>query len=345
MKLKIAGGCGEHGRNCFLVENGDSSFMVDCGLMAGADEPYPRLEPQEIKKTEYVFLTHSHADHTGALPWLYDNGFCGRVIAAEYTLQQLPFAVKDAVPLEKICSDNRGRFGETDIEYGRSGHCAGSVWYHFHTDGSSILFSGDYTEHSAVYCCDPIRGRKADIAVLDCAYGSDSRSFSQCCDELTEAVKRLKQAYKTLFFPVPKYGRGIELLKIFNECFPDFICCGDEHFLGQLSSIPLHKKWFKCIAPSALPFEPDKNFDIAFISDPQLRSEKAQKLAAEIIGSGGFGIMTGTVERGSFSEELISSEKMITARYPVHQNYSDYLRLVNSNDFSRSIPYHTAEMI
>lgn len=88
----------------------------------------------------------------------------------------------------------------------------------------------------------------------------------------------------------------------------------------------------------------DEN-NIAFISDPQLRSEKAQKLAAEIIGSGGFGIMTGTVERGSFSEELINSEKMITARYTVHQNYSDYLRLVNSNDLSRSIPYHTAEVI
>ena len=74
MKLMIAGGVGEHGRNCFLVQGETVRFLVDCGKMADTPEdPYPRLTRAEICRLDAVFLTHSHADHTGALPWLYEN--------------------------------------------------------------------------------------------------------------------------------------------------------------------------------------------------------------------------------------------------------------------------------
>lgn len=33
MELFIAGGCGEHGRNCFYVEQNSAAFLVDCGLL------------------------------------------------------------------------------------------------------------------------------------------------------------------------------------------------------------------------------------------------------------------------------------------------------------------------
>ena len=90
MELLIAGGVGEHGRNCFLVQGETLDFLVDCGIMADTPEdPYPRLTREQICNLDAVFLTHSRADHTGALPWLYGNGFRGTVIAAEETLRQL----------------------------------------------------------------------------------------------------------------------------------------------------------------------------------------------------------------------------------------------------------------
>lgn len=54
MELKIAGGCGEHGRNFFLVDNGDNAFQVDCGITAGSDDPYPRLSSKEIRRVKYA---------------------------------------------------------------------------------------------------------------------------------------------------------------------------------------------------------------------------------------------------------------------------------------------------
>ena len=47
------------------------------------------------------------------------------------------------------------------------------MWYRFAEGGKAVFFSGDYTEDTQVYACDPIRGQSADLAVLDCAYGSD----------------------------------------------------------------------------------------------------------------------------------------------------------------------------
>ena len=44
MLLKVAGGVGEHGRNCFYVESKTLHFLVDCGLMAeNPADPNPHL--------------------------------------------------------------------------------------------------------------------------------------------------------------------------------------------------------------------------------------------------------------------------------------------------------------
>ena len=68
MELFIAGGCGEHGRNCFYVEQNGEAFLVDCGLLAGAEDNLPRLNAAQIQKMRAVLLTPSHTHHTGAPP-------------------------------------------------------------------------------------------------------------------------------------------------------------------------------------------------------------------------------------------------------------------------------------
>ena len=54
--------------------------------------------------------------------------------------------------------------------------------------------------------------------------------------------------------------------------------------------------------------------------------------------------MSGTLEKGSYSEALCEEKRMQIIRYPVHQSYLDYQRLIDNNNFKITIPYHCADL-
>lgn len=54
MKLYIAGGVYEHGRNCFYISReNERNVMVDCGVKAGSTDYYPLLDEWQKKEVIY----------------------------------------------------------------------------------------------------------------------------------------------------------------------------------------------------------------------------------------------------------------------------------------------------
>lgn len=341
MRLVLAGGVGEHGRNCFLVEGGSLFYLVDCGIMAGSDDPNPRLSAEQISRVQYLFLTHSHGDHTGAYPWLLKNGFTGTVIATRETLNQLPFPLEKSRPLDAFRDDRLG------VAWGRSGHCAGGVWYYVTLDGKALLFSGDYTEDGLVYACDPIRNIRADLAVLDSAYDAELRTAERMRTDCLASISTALSGGPVLL-PVPKNGRGLELCLLAAGQFPGVTLFADEIFREKLKTLDGNDRWLRNQAYAALlrlrveclPTVMGKT-GIYFLCDPQLNTASGMDAAQRISAAGGKVILTGHVDDYGGAKQWMERGLAGFSRLAVHCSDADRLRLEKENLFDRVVPYHT----
>lgn len=75
------GGIGEIGANCYILDFGDESFLIDCGL-SFCENLYPGIfasipdlnSVKDLKsKLKGIIITHGHDDHIGALPYFIDK--------------------------------------------------------------------------------------------------------------------------------------------------------------------------------------------------------------------------------------------------------------------------------
>ena len=179
MELYIAGGCREHGCNCFLIRGSRYYLLLDCGEGLGNTPQLPSLLKEDIEKIRYIFLSHSHRDHVGALSWLFRQGFSGRIYASAPTLDVIRnrdgLALQNAADItamEDSCGEIRIDEG-LYVSFGRSGHCRGALWYQFCFEDKRIFFSGDYKGESSCYPWDTPKDIYADAAIIDCAYGTE----------------------------------------------------------------------------------------------------------------------------------------------------------------------------
>lgn len=76
----------------YYVKFGDSKFLIECGLHQSSSNDYLdsykinsekfKFKPSEL---DFVFVCHTHIDHTGLIPRLIKEGFHGKIIATENT--------------------------------------------------------------------------------------------------------------------------------------------------------------------------------------------------------------------------------------------------------------------
>jgi metallo-beta-lactamase family protein len=102
--LQFLGAAGTVTGSKFLVDAGDTRFMVDCGMFQGAKklrllnwDPCP-VRPSSV---DHVILTHAHIDHVGMLPRLVREGFQGPVWCTPATRDLTGITLIDAGHLQE----------------------------------------------------------------------------------------------------------------------------------------------------------------------------------------------------------------------------------------------------
>lgn len=103
MQISFHGATGEVTGSCYLVDTGNTRFLVDCGMFQGGhdadlkNQRFPGFDPTSI---DFVLLTHAHIDHSGLLPRLAALGFNGPIYTTEATTELLDVMLRDSAHIQ-----------------------------------------------------------------------------------------------------------------------------------------------------------------------------------------------------------------------------------------------------
>lgn len=260
MKITFYGGTKSVTGANYLLDSGDIKILVDCGLYQGSkyseDFNYEKFvyNPVEI---DFVFITHSHADHIGRLPKLFKEGFRGKVYASEPTLDLIRKALPDNLnlmteearkenheplfelkDLDGVLSLAEGFNYEVPINLGGgikavlhdAGHILGSsiieIDYNPDAGGSGlrperrrkIYFTGDLGNPPTPLLQSPYFPKDADYVVIESAYGSRIHEDRSTRKIILESViKETLSKGGTLMIPSFAMERTQELLYELNQ--------------------------------------------------------------------------------------------------------------------------------
>lgn len=349
MNLYIAGGCGEHGCNSFLVKGKERCILMDCGLGFEGTVSFPLLSREQAERIDCVFLTHRHMDHIAALPWLLQLGFSGKIYLSPETrpaveqllygqtspantsVKLIPLPYGETVPLEE----------GIQVRIGSSGHCSGSCWYLLKLEGKTIFFSGDYCTHSFCFPLEEPRGVRADLAVIDCAYGDHVESAAVLFKNITDQLGKALEEGKPVLLPAPEKGRGVDLLRLAEEAFPGVPIYLDQKTKKEAAAFSLLSNGIRALDS----FEKPAGQSLLFLSDPQLKEAEGRNLAGAIQEAGGSIFFTGHVYQGSYGRQLLQERAAKALRYPVHQNAKEMKAMMEKNRFRIVVPFHCPEAI
>jgi len=111
--LSFYGAAGTVTGSCSMLETGNLTCLIDCGLFQGNKtvralntQPFPF----EASGADFLLLTHAHTDHTGLVPKLMAQGFDGPIHATQATIDLMEFMLLDSARIQESDTERSNRW-------------------------------------------------------------------------------------------------------------------------------------------------------------------------------------------------------------------------------------------
>ncbi len=104
IRVTFHGAAGEVTGSCARVEHDGGAFLVDCGLFQGgrnAALKNLRALDFDLRKIDFMLLTHAHLDHSGLIPRLVSLGYRGPIYATGATVDLLGIMLLDSAHIQE----------------------------------------------------------------------------------------------------------------------------------------------------------------------------------------------------------------------------------------------------
>ncbi|MBP1640330.1 MAG: RNA-metabolising metallo-beta-lactamase [Bacteroidetes bacterium] len=106
MKIKFIGAAREvTGSKHLITTNEGKKILLDCGMFQGKGMETDAMnrnlgfDPAEI---DHIILTHAHIDHSGLIPYMYNNGFEGSIICTNATRDLCAIMLADSGHIQEL---------------------------------------------------------------------------------------------------------------------------------------------------------------------------------------------------------------------------------------------------
>ncbi|MDR2795038.1 MAG: ribonuclease J, partial [Holosporaceae bacterium] len=217
------GGCSEIGMNLYAYVLDDQWILVDMGL--GFDNtlgrellvPSPEILIKNKSKIKALFITHSHEDHIGAIPYIWSMVECpiyGRSFAIEMMRDKIKqFNIENDIPFIKVAPGAPISVGDFVVEYIPVAHSTPeSSALAIKTPKGLVIHTGDWRLDD-----EPVLGPKTDEKKLK-EFG-DSGVTALVCDSTNvfrdKKFGSEKEVRKNLIQIVKKHKKS----RILITCF------------------------------------------------------------------------------------------------------------------------------
>lgn len=379
MKLHILGGVKEYGRVCFGLQGTTSTLLLDCGVHKDKSlseaKRFPCFSMVNPSMIDFVFMTHSHADHWGGLYRLVQCGFKGKVVCTSYTKNQI-LSLDDSNVLSRhldwmtLASDNTHQplrlADDLTVHWGPNGHLLGSVWFLLHVEGKVAFYSGDYSPESVIYHHNLPSSNAIDLAIIDNGYGRAIQSQTIQLDQLESAVKETLKRTGNVLLPLPFFGRSQELLFYLSMAFskthyPIYVeqkiyhgllnALDDPFYLRKESVGNLQER---LALATVIPFDAKRWQHLTnnppaliLVGDGMMETPLSQDIY-QYLNEDDLIVLTGHQSKGTFGERLLSrvvpkGARVLFLRYLVHQGEKQVCDMLQKIHSKNVILYHSKE--
>jgi putative mRNA 3-end processing factor len=212
LQVGFLGGTQEVGRIAITVKTEKTQVLLDYGAMLDHEPGFPRHIPP--KDVDGIILSHSHLDHSGAIPIFYIQGKkplytnrlsmeLNQLLISDFihlSSYYLPFEFLELKSMmqnsKHVDFNSEEKVGDMTFQFKNAGHIPGSTQTLIEAEGKRLLYTGDFN----IMNTRLLEGAKMaygdlDAVIIESTYANEdhterSELERRFVDECTEVVEK-----------------------------------------------------------------------------------------------------------------------------------------------------------
>jgi putative mRNA 3-end processing factor len=229
LQIGFLGGAQEVGRIAITVKTEKTQVLLDYGVMLNHTPGFPmHIPPKEV---DAIILTHSHLDHSGAIPIFYVQGKkplyankltseLNQILISDFihlSSYYLPF---EYLELKSMMRNSKHvdfgveeKIGDITFKFLNAGHIPGSTQILIEAEGKRLLYTGDFN----IVDTRLLEGAKMDAGDLDAVIIESTYADEEHPERLqleksfVDAVTDVVEKGGTVLVPAFGVGRSQEI--------------------------------------------------------------------------------------------------------------------------------------